>query len=172
MLGDVGIRIDRNGVWHHQGAPFRRPELVSLFASVLSRDGDGRYWLTTPAERAEVVVEDAPFLAVELFRHGCGREQVISLRTNIDEIVTIDGDHPLRIDIHPDTGEPAPYVALRDGLEARINRPVFYEMVNLSLEEKIDGSPLIGLWSRHRFFPLGPGGYGGGVESGDGDATP
>ena len=42
--------------------------LVKLFASVLRREADGRYWLVTPAERGRIKVEDVPFLAVALTR--------------------------------------------------------------------------------------------------------
>ena len=61
-----GIRIDRNGIWHYQGTPIRRLEMVKLFASVLQRDESGKFWLVTPTERGIIDVEDAPFLAVEV----------------------------------------------------------------------------------------------------------
>lgn len=153
--GDLGIRIDRNGRWFYHGSPINRKEMVCLFASVLSRDDDGRYWLVTPQERGTIVVDDVPFLAVEMFTCQCGRDRVISFRTNVDETVTVDADHPLRIGECPETGEPLPYVMVRDGLEARLTRSVYYELVAKGHEEILNGERVYGLWSSGTFFPLG-----------------
>jgi hypothetical protein len=102
-----------------------------------------------------IEVEDAPFLAVELFTAGAGREQVLSIRTNVDEIVTIDEDHPLEVETHPSTGEPSPYVVVRDGIRARLARSVYYEVVGRGLEEKIEGEQFYGVWSAGSFFVIG-----------------
>lgn len=152
---DVDMRIDREGVWYYHDSPIRRKELVCLFASVLTRNEAGEYWLITPSEICSVEVEDVPFLAVELFFSGAGREQIISLRSNVDEIVSVDNDHPIYVIDNPETGEPSPYLILRDGIEARLTRAVFYELVNMGTEEDIDGVPFFGVWSRGSFFPLG-----------------
>ncbi len=152
---DVDMRIDRDGVWYYHGSPIQRKELVCLFASVLTRNDAGEYWLVTPAEMCVVEVEDVPFLAVELFAGGTGREQIISLRSNVDEIVSVDNDHPLYVIDDPETGEPSPYLIVRDGIEARLTRSVFYELVDMGLEENIDGESFFGVWSSGSFFPLG-----------------
>ncbi|MBI4967190.1 MAG: DUF1285 domain-containing protein [Rhodospirillales bacterium] len=154
--GDLGIRIDRNGTWFYHGSPIHRKEMVCLFASVLSRCAEGHYWLTTPAERGRIEVEDAPFLAVELYNASAGRERVVSFRTNVDEMVTLDAQHPLRFGICPIKGERIPYILVRDGLEARLARPVYYELVNLGIEETIEGETTFGIWSSGQFFPIGP----------------
>lgn len=155
VCGDLDMRIDRNGVWHYRGSPIPRKEMVCLFASTLTRAADGAYWLVTPVEMGRIEVEDVPFLAVELFVAGSGREQVLSLRTNVDEIVTIDEDHPLEVETHPSTGEPAPYVVVRDGIRARLARSVYYEVVGRGLEEKVDGEQFYGVWSAGSFFVIG-----------------
>ena len=155
VCGDLDIRIDRGGVWHYRGSPIPRKEMVCLFASTLTRAADGAYWLVTPVEMGRIEVEDVPFLAVELFVAGSGHEQVLSLRTNVDEIVTIDEDHPLEVETHPSTGEPAPYVVVRDGIRARLTRSVYYEVVGRGLEEKIDGEQFYGVWSAGSFFVIG-----------------
>ena len=129
--------------------------LVKLFSRVLHRDAGGVYWLITPAERGRVTVEDAPFLAVEVIRGGEGRDQALSLRTNLDEIVTLDAEHPLRVATAAGTDEPRPYVLVRNGLEARLARPVFYELVQLGSEERIGEETVFGVWSKSKFFPLG-----------------
>ncbi len=128
---------------------------MRLFSTVLQRDAAGTYWLITPIERGRITVADAPFIAVELSRAGEGAAQVLTLRTNLDEIVTIDADHPLRVATDQATGTPRPYVHLRNGLEARLARPVFYELVELGNEERVGDTTLFGVWSKGTFFPLG-----------------
>jgi len=155
VCDDLDMRIDRDGVWHYDGSVIRRKELVCLFASVLTRDEDGRYWLVTPNEIGLVEVEDAPFIAVEMFDAGSGREQMISLRTNVDEIVTVNDEHSLHVVTNPETGEPSPYVRLREGIEARVARSVYYELVARGVEEEIGGQIFFGVWSSGSFFALG-----------------
>ncbi len=129
--------------------------MVKLFSTVIERDGAGAFWLSTPAERGRITVEDAPFVGVELGCEGAGREQVLTVRTNVDDIVTIDEGHALRVASDGRTGEPRPYVHVRNGLEARLLRPVFYELVELGREERVGETTLFGVWSRGEFFPLG-----------------
>ena len=128
--------------------------LVKLFASVLRREMDGSYWLVTPAERGRVTVEDAPFIAVAVDREGEGHDQRLIFRTNLDEIVTAGPDHPLRVET-ADDGTPAPYILVRPGLEARLTRPAFYELVDLAGEEPTEGEAQFGVWSSGMFFQLG-----------------
>jgi hypothetical protein len=153
-LGDLDMRIARDGTWFYRGSAITRTPLVKLFASVLRRKGDGSYWLVTPVERGRVTVEDAPFIAVAVDREGEGRNQQLIFRTNLDEIVTAGPDHPLRVETAAD-GTPAPYILVRPGLEARLARPVFYELVELGHEEPIAGESVFGVWSLGRFFQLG-----------------
>ncbi len=155
--GDAAeMRIDRDGTWRYGGSPIGRPALVRLFASVLRRAEDGRYWLVTPVEQVPVEVEDAPFVAVEVRAEGEGREgRRLSFRTNLDEWVELDGDHPLRLERRPPDGAEVPYLRVRDGLEARVERAVFYHLAELAEPgPESDGSPL-GVWSGGRFHPLG-----------------
>lgn len=154
-LGDIGIHIDRDGSWFYRGSPITRVSLVRLFAAVLSRDEKGAYWLITPAEKGRITVEDAPFLAVELTRAGARQDQALTFRTNVDDIVTVDSAHPLRVVSDSATGAPRPYILVRDGLEARLTRPVFYELVDFGSEERVGGATRFGVWSKNSFFPLG-----------------
>jgi hypothetical protein len=153
-LRDLDMRIARDGTWHYRGSPINRPALVKLFASVLRRECDGSYWLVTPAERGRVTVEDAPLVAVALDMQGEGRNQRLIFRSNLDDIVAAGPQHPLRIATAAD-GTPAPYVLIRPGLEARLARPVFYELVELGEEETVDGKTRFGVWSDGAFFELG-----------------
>jgi len=126
-----------------------------LFASVLHRDEAGTYWLTTPAERGRITVADAAFIGVAVERSGHGHDQALMIRTNIDEMVAVDAAHRLRVAVAAATGEPRPYVMVRNGLEARLARPVFYELVELGCEERVGDATLFGVWSNRIFFPLG-----------------
>lgn len=157
--GNYAIRIARDGTWYYRDSPIQRKPLVCLFASVLRRGDDGSYWLETPAERGMIEVEDAPFMAVELFWRDCEcgcatKQQCLTFRTNLDEMVTAGAAHPIRVAICPRTREPRPYVTVRPGLEARISRAVFYELVALAQPETVDGREVLGVWSEGVFFPI------------------
>ena len=156
--GDIDIRIDRDGAWHHEGRPIRRPALVRLFASVLRREGE-RHVLVTPAEKLGIRVEDAPFLAVEMAVEpegaGEGAPRLV-FRTNLDDLVACDRDHPLRVDIRAD-GEPRPYVYIRRGLWARLTRAVFLELAERAEERHVAGKRVFGVASGGAFFALAPG---------------
>lgn len=148
-VDDLAITIDRDGTWRHRGEPIRRIELVRLFASVLHRDANGAYWLITPVERGRVEVADVPFLAVELETLGTGRERSLRFRTNLDEWIALDREHPLRI-----APGPVPYLRVRDGLEARLVPSVYYELAELAEPGPEEGR--LGVWSAGLFFPLEP----------------
>ena len=153
-LGDLDMRIARDGTWFYRGSAINRMPLVKLFASVLRREPDGLYWLVTPAERGRVTVEDVPFIAVAVDRIGEDRDRNLIFRTNLDEFVTAGPDHPLRVETAAD-GTPAPYILVRPGLEARLARPVFYELAEWGGEELIAGESQFGVWSGGMFFRLG-----------------
>ena len=156
FCGDIDIRIARDGTWFHEGSPIGRKPLVKLFAGVMQRDEAGDYWLVTPVERARIRVEDAPFLAVELTAEGSGRGQRLTFRTNVDDHVTADAAHPIRVAVGGPRAEPAPYVLVRGRLEAKIARAVYYQLVDLGVEEVVEGRRLLGVWSAGTFFPVGP----------------
>jgi hypothetical protein len=158
--GDLPFLIKRDGLWLYRGSPIGRKELVCLFASVLRRDEDGQFWLETPAERCRIEVEDAPFVAVEMDWTGCGRQQCLTFRTNVDELISAGPEHPIRIAHDILTCEPTPYLVVRPGLgrlpiEARICRAVYYELAALAEPGLVHGRRMLGVWSRGRFFPLG-----------------
>ncbi len=155
--GDFDLRIAQDGTWFYHGSPITRKPLVKLFASVLRRDAAGEYWLQTPAEKGRIKVDDAPFVAVELTVTGAGHDQELIFRTNLDEIVTAGPDHQIRVMTDAVTTAPRPYILVRDGLEALIARPVFYQLVDLGVEQEGGGvdHKQLGVWSRGVFFPLG-----------------
>lgn len=155
FCGDIDMRIARDGTWHYMGSPIGRPPMVRLFASILRRDADGRYYLVTPAEKVGITVEDAPFLAVEMTATGKGRDQVLRFRTNVDDEVEAGAEHPIRVETDPETGAPAPYIRVHGRLDALIARSVYYDLVARAVEEEHEGARWLGVWSAGRFFPLG-----------------
>jgi uncharacterized protein len=158
--GDLPFLIRRDGTWLYRGSPILRKELVCLFSGVLKREGDGSFWLETPAERGRIEVEDAPFVAVELDWNGDDRQQILSFRTNVDQVITAGPDHPIRVAHDILTCEPTPYIRVRPGVgtpavEARINRAVYYELVALAVPEWVGCRRMLGVWSCGKFFALG-----------------
>jgi hypothetical protein len=151
LLENLSMRIARDGTWYYQGTAINRPALVRLFASALRQEKDGSYWLVTPAERGRVEVEDVPFTAVALRAKGSGPSRKLIFRSNLDEEVIAGEDHPLRIAKGPGSDEAIPYILIRDRLEARILRPVFYHLIEFGEEN----GEQFGVWSSGRFFPLG-----------------
>jgi hypothetical protein len=152
--GDIGMAIRSDGVWLYQGSPIGRMPLVKLFAGVLRKDADGRHYLVTPAEKVDVAVEDAPFLAVEMEARGSGREQSLIFRTNVDDIVTAGPEHPLRFAVEDRSQGLKPYLLVRGRLEALVTRALYYDLVELAVERDTDGGRRLGLWSDGAFFAM------------------
>ncbi len=153
--GEIDIVIRRDGVWLHEGTPIGREALVRLFSTVLRLDPDG-YHLVTPAEKLRITVEDAPFLAVRLDREGPEDRQALRFTTNVGEVVEAGPEHGLRVESDPDTGEPAPYLHVRRGLEARLTRPVFYELVELAQPRATPDGRVFGVSSNGAWWPVAP----------------
>ena len=159
--GHFDIRIRRDGTWYYRGSEIKRKPLIKLFSSVLKRDSEGQFWLETPVEKGRIDVDDAPFLAVALEVTGEGASQTLTFYTNIDQIVTVDSEHPIRVETDPITEEPSPYVAVSGTIDALIARSIFYQLVDLAVSYKDD--KILGVWSSGLFFELGS--FQSGIES-------
>ena len=151
--GDIDITIARDGTWWHEGRPILREALVRLFASILRRDPE-RYVLVTPVECVGITVEDAPFVAVDVDVVGTGETQSLTFHTNVGDTVVAGPDAPLRVESDPQTEAPSPYVMVRAGLEARIDRKTFYRLADHAVEHPHGGADCLGVWSGGVFFPL------------------
>ena len=151
--GAIDMRIAADGSWHYMGTPINREALVRLFSTVLRHDADGGFHLVTPVEKIGITVEDAPFLAVEMHARGEGREQVLTFRTNVGDVVEAGPDHPLRFSEEADTGGLKPYILVRGRLEAKLTRALLYELAELACE---DEEGRTGVWSAGRFFAMEP----------------
>jgi len=160
FCGDIDMRIAADGTWFYQKTPIGRPALVKLFASVLKREGE-KYFLVTPVEKVGIIVEDVPFLAVEmtviepeqdrLLQALPGR--VLRLRSNVDDWVDAGPGHALRFATEA-SGGLRPYLHVRSELWARVTRALFYDLVELGEERMVDGKAMFGVASGGEFFAM------------------
>ena len=155
FCGDIDMRIATDGTWYYLKTPIGRPALVKLFASVLKREGD-KYFLVTPVEKVGIVVEDAPFLAVEMQAEDSSGGRVLNFRTNVDDWVECDTEHALRFVTEAETGGLKPYLHVRRELWAKLTRPLFYDLVALGEERDIEGRRMFGVASKGSFFAMAP----------------
>ncbi|MCO6385124.1 DUF1285 domain-containing protein [Oceanicola sp. 502str15] len=151
FCGDLDMRIARDGTWFYLGTPIGRPELVRLFSTILKKEG-GDYFLVTPVEKVGITVDDAPFVAVDFTASGSGEAQVLTFETNVGDLSEAGPENPIRVERDPETGEPSPYVHVRAGLEALIDRKSFYRLVEIGTVQ----DDWFGLWSGGRFFRIIP----------------
>ncbi len=155
FCGNLDMRIARDGTWFYLGTPIGRFELVKLFSSILRKEKD-RYYLVTPEEKVGITVDDAPFVAVDFSVQGKYKDQTLIFETHVGDFVEASSNNPIRFERDSKTGEPSPYVHVRAGLEALIDRKSFYRLVDLCDHEKIDGLEWFGLYSKREFFPIIP----------------
>ncbi|TNF87571.1 MAG: DUF1285 domain-containing protein [Gammaproteobacteria bacterium] len=152
--GEIDIRIAADGNWYHEGRKFQRESLTKLFAGVLRREND-EYFLITPVEKLRIEVEDAPFVATLVEQLDDGDRRAIVFTTNIGERIVLDREHPIRVEIDADSGEPRPYIMLRNGLEALISRRAFFDLANMAEERQRDGRDYLVVTSMGEEFELG-----------------
>jgi len=146
--------IHKDGSWWHEGSRITRAPLVKLFSRVLRKDEGGKTYLVTPVEKIEITVECAHFMAIRVDVTGEAQDQRLFFTTNMDEVIEVGPEHPLRVETNHDTLEPTPFINVRGRLDALITRAVFYELVELAQE--IDGQ--LGIYAGGEFFALGPSG--------------
>lgn len=131
FCGDLDMEIRTDGTWFYNGTPIGRPEMVRLFSTILKLE-DGKFFLVTPVEKVGIRVVDAPFVAIDVDFEG---DQVI-FTTNVGETITLSPENGLRIAGNAD--EPRPYLHVRRGLEALVDRKSFYRLAERA-EEGPDG---------------------------------
>jgi uncharacterized protein len=152
FCGDIDMRIAADGTWFYMGSPIGRAPLVQLFASILRRDED-RFVLVTPVERVGIKVDDAPFLAVEMSLSHASGAPVLTFRTNVEDFVSVDREHPLRFEPGASEGL-KPYVLVRGGLWALVKRALFYDLAALGESAEWAGESWFGVRSSGIFFPM------------------
>ena len=154
LCGDIEIRIARDGTWFYMGSPIGRKRLVRLFSTVLRKEDDGEHYLVTPVEKLRIEVEDAPFMVVQMEDKVVDEQQILYFRTNTDDIVAAGTEHRIWVEFS-DSGEPSPYINVRNGLRGRLSRSVYYQLVELGEEVQQQDGRMFGVWSQGQFFSLG-----------------
>ena len=156
FCGDLDIRIARDGTWFYLGTPIGRFELVKLFSSILKKEND-KYYLVTPVEKVGITVDDAPFVGVDFnASHPHTDDQVLTFETHVGDSVIANTDNPIRVERDETTGEPSPYIHIRAGLEALIDRKSFYRLVDLGVHRTVEGTDWFGVMSQGVFFSIIP----------------
>jgi hypothetical protein len=145
FCGDIDMEIRADGSWFYNGTPIGRPEMVRLFASILKREGDA-FFLVTPVEKVGIRVVDAPFVAVD-----AEIGESIAFSTNVGDRVIADADHP--IELRGTAEAPRPYVHIRRGLWALIDRKTFYRLADAAMPGK---NGRMEVHSGGAVFPLEP----------------
>ncbi|HET8816553.1 MAG TPA: DUF1285 domain-containing protein [Pseudidiomarina sp.] len=146
--GEIPIQIDQNGDWWYAGSIIQRKRLVQLFASVLVREEDD-YFLVTPAEKVKIKVIDAPFIITAWKTVESDGEQVIQLTLNTDETVAL--KNPEQIILKDDI----PYIALGQGLFAKVHRNVFYQWLEVAEQRPTNVGLEMVLQSAGQLFVIG-----------------
>ncbi|WP_051686900.1 DUF1285 domain-containing protein [Microbulbifer sp. HZ11] len=158
LCGDMDMLIRADGRWIHEGTEIQRQPLVKLFASILKKEGR-HYYLVTPVEKWRIRVEDVPFLITQAAREGEGVDGQILLTTNTADVIPLDKEHPLSLKPYGDPPQPVPYVEVRNGLQGRMSRDVYYQLIDWAEPRQPNEPPakLCQLWllSKGEEFLLG-----------------
>ncbi len=155
FCGDIDIHIHRDGRWFYMGSEITRPALVRLFSTVLRHDDDGCYYLVTPVEKVRIKVDDAPFVITSMVQRTGDKGVEIVFTTNVGDRVILDTEHPLRVMENAVTGEPSPYIRVRDKLDALLHRNVFYQLIAKGVEQKVGNQVELLISSRGEQYALG-----------------
>lgn len=172
-VGEIDILINASGEWLYQGNKMERLSVVQLLSTILKKEGDD-YFLVSPAEKLKLQVEDVPFVVVMMDVEGEGVGQKLHFSTQVGDCFTLTPEHALRV-AYNEKQEPAPYVHVRAGLEAKLNRTVYYELAEKlvelnnvvalkgeAIQDKVvrplrkskeeESLPEVGVWSAGKFF--------------------
>ena len=145
QCGAMDLLVKANGEWWHEGQLIKRQALVDLFSSVLWKE-QGKFYLKTPVEQIEIQVEDEPLFINQVDMVEIGQQNYIQLTTTHQDIVIVDAKHPIFMREY--AGELRPYVHVRFGINALIQRAAFLHLVELGeLSENVQGETILSLKS-------------------------
>ncbi|MBF4521876.1 DUF1285 domain-containing protein [Acinetobacter towneri] len=143
--GAMDLVVKANGEWWHEGQLIKRQALIDLFSSVLWKE-QGKFYLKTPVEQIEIQVEDEPLFINQVDVVEIGQQNYIQLITTHQDIVIVDAEHPIFMREY--AGELRPYVHVRFGINALIQRAAFLHLVELGeLSENAQGETILSLKS-------------------------
>lgn len=150
FCGDIDMNIARDGQWYYMGSPIGRDSLVRMFSTILRKEGD-KYYLVTPVEKIGIQVEDVPFIITRIAEESDG---TIIFLTNTGDQIPLDAEHPLIV-LQGDNDEPRPYLTVRGGMQGRLHRNLFYQLISAAAEKEMNGVMHLGLFSAGQFWSLG-----------------
>lgn len=148
--GDIGLEIAKDGTWWQNGQRFTREKLVKLFSSIMRKENDGNTYLVTPHEKVIVEVKDAHFIAICCDIFDKGQNQKIVFTTNVGDKLELGENCDLVLKTMSHQSEKKPYLDMRYGLSALLSRPVYYELV----ENSVNFGDRYGVLSNNKFFGL------------------
>ena len=151
--GTMDLTVKANGEWWHEGQLIKRQSLIDLFSTVLWKE-HGKFYLKTPVEQIEIKVEDEPLLVNQVDQIEFDGQPYIQLTTTNQDLVIVDQDHPIFMREYK--GELRPYVHVRFGINALIQRATFFHLVEMGeLAENEQGEPILSLKSGNLNLQLG-----------------
>ena len=151
--GTMDLKVLANGEWWHEGQLIKRQAMIELFATVLWKE-DGKFYLKTPVEQIEIEVEDEPLFVNQVDQVEIAGKIYLQLTTTTQDVVIVDEDHP--IFMRAFQGELRPYVHVRFGINALIQRAAFFHLVEMGeLAEDAEGQAKLSLQSGDLLLQLG-----------------
>lgn len=151
--GAMDLKVLANGEWWHEGQLIKRPAMIELFATVLWKE-DGKFYLKTPVEQIEIEVEDEPLFVNQVDQVEISGKIYLQLTTTTQDVVIVDAEHP--IFMRAFQGELRPYVHVRFGINALIQRAAFFHLVEMGeLSDDADGQAKLCLQSGDLLLQLG-----------------
>ena len=151
--GAMDLKVKPNGEWWHEGQLIKRQSMIDLFSTVLWKE-DGRCYLKTPVEQIEIEVEDEPLFVNSVEQIQLEGLHYIQLSTTTQDVVIVDQEHP--IFMREFDGELRPYVHVRFGINALIQRASFFHLVEMGeLMENRQGESILLLKSGNFDLQLG-----------------
>lgn len=151
--GSMDLIVKANGEWWHEGQLIKRQRLLDLFSTVLWKE-QGKFYLKTPVEQIEIQVEDEPLLVNQVDQVEIEGQTFIQLTTTNQDVVIVDQEHPIFMRDY--RGESRPYVHVRFGINALIQRSSFFHLVEMGeLVENEQGESVLSLKSGNLDLQLG-----------------
>lgn len=151
--GAMDLKVLANGEWWHEGQLIKRQAMIELFATVLWKE-DGKFYLKTPVEQIEIEVEDEPLFVNQVDQVEISGKIYLQLTTTTQDVVIVDAEHP--IFMRAFQGELRPYVHVRFGINALIQRAAFFHLVEMGeLSDDAEGQAKLSLQSGDLLLQLG-----------------
>ena len=151
--GKMDLTVKANGEWWHEGQLISRQALLDLFTKVLWKE-NGHFYLKTPVEQIEIDVEDEPLVINQVDQIEIEGKQYLQLTTPQQDMIIVDSEHPIFMREYQ--GELRPYVHVRFGINALIQRHSFFHLIEYGeLLENDQGVTILSLKSCDLHLQLG-----------------